>query len=81
MRCWRSVQDIWGKFGGRWDPGVASEIHEIRHDLMDLGKLFGQQMREGRVDQEKLARIRSVISAATREIEDILRDRDEVQRA
>jgi hypothetical protein len=47
---------------------------------MDLGKLFGQQMREGRVDQEKLARIRSVISAATREIEDILRERDEVQR-
>jgi hypothetical protein len=48
---------------------------------MDLGKLFGQKMREGRVDQEKLARIRAVISTATREIEDILRDRDEVQRA
>ena len=73
----RSVQDIWGKFGGSWDPGVASELHEIRHDLMDLGKLFGQQMREGRVDQEKLARIRSVISAATREIEDILRERED----
>jgi DNA-binding PadR family transcriptional regulator len=77
----RSVNDIWGKFGGSWDPGVASELHEIRHDLMDLGKLFGQKMREGRVDQEKLARIRAVISTATREIEDILRDRDEVQRA
>ena len=73
----RSVQDIWGKFGGRWDPGVASELHEIRHDLMDLGKLFGQNMREGRVDQEKLGRIRSVISTATREIEDILRDRED----
>ena len=72
----RSVNDIWGKFGGSWDPGVASEIHEIRHDLMDLGKLFGQQMREGRVDQEKLARIRPVISAAAKEIEDILRDRE-----
>jgi DNA-binding PadR family transcriptional regulator len=71
-----SVEDIWGKFGGSWDPGVASELHEIRHDLMALGKLFGQQMREGRVDQEKLARIRSVISAATREIEDILRERE-----
>jgi DNA-binding PadR family transcriptional regulator len=73
----RSVEDIWGKFGGSWDSGVASELHEIRHDLMDLGKLFGQQMREGRVDQEKLARIRSVISAATREIEDILRERED----
>jgi DNA-binding PadR family transcriptional regulator len=77
----RSVEDIWGKFGGSWDPSVASELHEIRHDLIELGKLFGQQMREGRVDQEKLARIRSVISAATREIEDILRNRDEAQRA
>jgi DNA-binding PadR family transcriptional regulator len=72
----RSVKDIWGRFGGSWDPGVASELHEIRHDLMDLGKLFGQQMREGRVDQEKLARIRPVISAAAKEIEDILRDRE-----
>src|ERR687897_803973 len=52
----RSVNDIWGKFGG-------------------------QKMREGRADQERLARIRAVISTATREIEDILRDRDEVQRA
>src|SRR5215216_5178796 len=22
----RSVEDIWGKFGGSWDPGVASEL-------------------------------------------------------
>ena len=37
----RSVQDIWGKFGGSWDPGVASELHEIRHDLRwDLGVLL-----------------------------------------
>jgi hypothetical protein len=34
-------------------------------------------MREGRVDQEKLARIRSVISAATREVEGILRERED----
>jgi DNA-binding PadR family transcriptional regulator len=73
----RSVQDIWGRFGGSWDPEVAAELHEIRHDVMDLGKLFGQKMREGRVDREKLARVRSVISAATREIEDILRERDD----
>ena len=70
----RSVEDVWGKVGGGWDPGVAAEIHEIRHDLVDLGKLFGQRMREGGVDREKLARIREVISAATREIETILRD-------
>ena len=73
----RSIKDIWGKFGGSWDPEVAAEIHEIRHDLMDLGKLFGQKMREGRVDREKLARIRGVISSAAKEIEDILRERED----
>jgi DNA-binding PadR family transcriptional regulator len=72
-----SVKDIWGKVGGSWDPGVAAELHEIRHDLMDLGKLFGQKMREGRVDREKLVRVRGVISAAARQIEDILRERDD----
>ena len=74
----RSVENIWGKFGGGgWDPQVASELHEIRHDLAGLGKLFGQQMREGKVDREKLVRIRAVISTASRQIEDILRERDD----
>ena len=73
----RSVEGIWGKVGGSWDPEAAAELHEIRHDLMDLGKLFGQTMHEGRVDREKLARIRTVISAAAREIEDILRERED----
>jgi len=73
----RSIRDIWGRFGGGWDPEVASELHEIRHDVMDLGKLFGQQMREGRVDKDKLARVRAVISTASREIEDILRERED----
>jgi hypothetical protein len=44
---------------------------------MGLGKLFGQQMREGRVDRQKMARIREVISAAAKQIEDILRERDD----
>jgi DNA-binding PadR family transcriptional regulator len=73
----RSVDDIWGKFGGGWDPQITTEIHEIRHDLMGLGKLFGQQMREGRVDREKLVRIRGAISVASKEIEDILRERED----
>jgi len=73
----RSIKDIWGKFGGGWDPEVAAEMHEIRHDLMDLGKLFGQKMREGNVDRDKLARVRAVISTAAREIEDILRERED----
>ncbi len=73
----RSVDAIWGRVGGGWDPQAAAEMHEIRHDLMALGKLFGQKMHEGKVDREKLARVRAVISTATREIEDILRDQDD----
>jgi len=73
----RSIKDIWGRFGGGWDPEVTSELHEIRHDVMDLGKLFGQHMREGSIDRDKLVRIRGVISTASREIEDILRERED----
>ena len=43
---------------------------------MDLGRLFGRQMHEGRLDREKLRRIREVISGAARDIERILEDRD-----
>lgn len=71
----RSVDAIWSRFRGGWDPQAAAEMHEIRHDLMALGKLFGQQMHEGKVDHEKMVRVREVISDASRQIEDILRDR------
>ena len=70
----RSVDAIWGRVGGGWDPQAAAEMHEIRHDLMSLGKLFGQQMHEGKVDHEKMVRVREVISNASRQIEDILRE-------
>ena len=73
----RSVEAIWGRVGGGWDPQAAAEMHEIRHDLMSLGKLFGQKMHEGKVNREKLVRVRGVISAAAQEIEGILRERDD----
>jgi DNA-binding PadR family transcriptional regulator len=76
----RSVKDIWGRVGGGWDPEVAAELHEMkhemRHEIKDLGRLFGRQMHEGRLDSEKLRRIRGVISGAARDIERILEDRD-----
>jgi DNA-binding PadR family transcriptional regulator len=73
----RFVDAIWGRVGGGWDPQAAAEMHEIRHDLMSLGKLFGQKMHEGKVDHEKMVRVREVISTASRQIEDILRDRED----
>jgi DNA-binding PadR family transcriptional regulator len=73
----RSVDAIWGRVGGGWDPQAAAEMHEIRHDLMALGKLFGQKMHEGKVDREKMVRVREVISTASRQIEDILREHED----
>src|SRR5215204_1110767 len=70
----RSVEDIWGRVGGGWDPEIAAELHEMRHDLMDLGRLFGRKMHEGGLDRDKLRRVREVISGATRDIERILDD-------
>ena len=68
----RSVEDIWGRVGGGWDPEMAAEIHEIRHEVMGLGKRFGREMHGGRLDRDKLRRVREVISSSVREIEDIL---------
>ena len=73
----RSVEDIWGRVGGGWDPEVGAEMHEMRHELMDLGRLFGRKMHEGGLDRDKLRRVREVISGATRDIERILDDRDD----
>jgi DNA-binding PadR family transcriptional regulator len=71
-----SVEDIWGRVGGGWDPEVGREMHEIKHQMMGLGSRFGREMREGRMDREKLRRVREVISKAARDIEEILEDRD-----
>lgn len=73
----RSVEDIWGRVGGGWDPELMGELHEIRHELRDLGRLFGRKMRAGRLDQDKLRRVREVIVRAARDIEDILEERDD----
>ena len=74
----RSVEDIWRRVGGGWDPGMVEEMQEIRHEVMGLGKRFGREMHGGRLDQDKLRRVREVISSAVRQIEDILDEqRDE----
>jgi DNA-binding PadR family transcriptional regulator len=77
----RFVEDIWGRAGEGWDPEVAAEIREIGREVRGLGRLFGGEMRAGRVDREKLRRIREVISRAAREIEAILEERGDITRA
>jgi DNA-binding PadR family transcriptional regulator len=71
----RSVEDIWGRAGEGWDSELAAEMREMWREVSDLGRLFGGEMRAGRVDRDKLRRVREVIARAAREIEDILDER------
>jgi DNA-binding PadR family transcriptional regulator len=71
----RSVEDIWGRAGEGWDPELAAEMREMWREVGGLGRLFGSEMRAGRVDRDKLRRVREVIARAAREIEDILKER------
>ena len=70
----RSVEDIWGRAGEGWDPELAAELREVWREVGGLGRLFGGEMRAGRVDRDKLRRVREVITRATREIENILEE-------
>jgi hypothetical protein len=49
-------------------------MREMWREVGGLGRLFGGEMRAGRIDQEKLRRLREVIARAAREIEDILEE-------
>jgi DNA-binding PadR family transcriptional regulator len=71
-----SVEEIWGRAGRGWDPDLVGELHEIKHELGDLGRLFGRKMRAGRVDRHKLRQVREVIVRTAREIEGILEEQD-----
>ena len=75
----QSVEDIWGRVRGGWDPEVMEEMHEIRHELKDLSRMFGRKIQAGRVDRNKLRRIREVIVKSVRDIEDILEERDDTE--
>jgi adenylosuccinate synthase len=69
------VESIWGRVGGGWNPEVAGEMHEIKHEMRDVGRLFGRRMREGTLDAGTMRRVREVISRAAGEIEEILDER------
>jgi DNA-binding PadR family transcriptional regulator len=70
----RSVDDIWGRADEGWDPDLAAEMRAMWREVGGLGRMFGCEMRAGRVDREKLRRVREVISRAARDIEDILEE-------
>ncbi len=49
-------------------------MREVWHEVGGLWKRFAAEKHEGRLDREKLRRIRTVVSSAVREIEEILRE-------
>ncbi len=77
----RSVEDIWGRAGEGWDPELMAEMREMWREVGGLGRMFGSEMRAGRVDRDKLRRVREVIARAAREIENILEERGGSTRA
>src|ERR671938_390631 len=48
----QSVDDIWGRAGEGWDPGFAAEMREIGREVKGIGRMFGSEMRAGRIDRE-----------------------------
>ena len=71
----QSVDEIWDRVGGGWDHDAGEVFDELRHEFRNFARVVGPRLRAGRVDRHKWRRIRTVITRAMREIEDILEER------
>jgi len=57
-----------------WNPHMRGELHDMKHEMRDLGRMIGHDAGRRLTDPETARRIREVITRARREIEDILRE-------
>ena len=57
-----------------WNPHVRSELHDMKHELQDFGRVLSRRTGRRFTDPDAIKRIREVIGRARREIEEILRD-------
>ncbi len=74
----RSVMDeVRGRMNDWWDPGFRHEVRGMMHELRDLGWLFARRSR-GRMDPDRLRRVRDVVSRARHDIEAILESQPHV---
>jgi DNA-binding PadR family transcriptional regulator len=76
-----NLDGIWIRAGnvrwGNWDREMSAELQGCWREFARLARVVAQRMSSGRVDAERLRRIRAVLVDAAREIEEILRDRRE----
>jgi len=76
------VDDIWGRAGGhhgnrfRWDHEMTAEMQGCWREVARIARLVAQRVGSGRIDPERLRRIRQVLLDAARQVDDILRDHD-----
>jgi DNA-binding PadR family transcriptional regulator len=49
------------------------ELHHLAHDIKQLARLFKHEMRAGRMNPERMARLRAIVDRARRDIEACLR--------
>jgi len=69
-----TLDKIKGHMRDWWGTGNREEFREIFKEMKELFKLIGRNSR--RLEPEKSAKIRAIIARAYREIEDVLKDRD-----
>ncbi|WP_273846070.1 PadR family transcriptional regulator [Rubrobacter calidifluminis] len=74
-----SMREIWRRAAGVWEGEHTEELREIAYEGCDLLRKIRRAIQTGRVDEEKLRRIRDAMREARRKVEDILSedDRDE----
>jgi DNA-binding PadR family transcriptional regulator len=67
-----AVSDAWANIEGWAEPGGHDELHDLVHQLVDLGHILGDRGHRRWVPPEKVPRIREVVTRAQRDIETIL---------
>lgn len=65
------AEDIKSHIKSWWNPALHRELHDMMHELREVGWALGHQTRH--IDAEKLSRIRQAIAKAKEEIEAIIR--------
>ena len=66
------AEDIKSHIKGWWNPALHRELHDMMHELREIGQALGHQTRH--INAEKLRRVRDVISRAKNEIEAIIQE-------